>query len=70
MSELQTILDAPIAGNAYHDNALMNRIHTFVMSDSNDMKDKIEAIKKLDEVMGMTQDEVTSNDVENYIAES
>ena len=69
MSKLQTILDAPIAGNAYHDGKLMNRIHAFVMSD-NAMSDKIAALKKLDQVMGMEQENVTSSDDENYIAES
>ncbi len=69
-NELEKILSSGIKGNAYHDRDLMQRIHNFVADKSNPMEDRIKALKKLDDVMGVQGTKVTANDVESYLRNS
>lgn len=61
------IAGANYTGNAYNDGELMQKIHCFLMDKRNSMEDKMRALAKLDEIMGVDQGEVTPRDVQLYI---
>lgn len=50
------------------DRELMNQIDRFVNGD-NLMSEKVRALQKLDQVMGVEVEQVTEQDVVNYLAE-
>lgn len=66
---LEQIKAMPIVGNAYHDRAIFNRVHDFVMNDDNDMHERAEALRFVaHDVMG--DDRVCDDDeriVNEYI---
>ena len=65
---IKEIQNLAIVGDANSDQHIFNECHTFVMDDNNSMKDKIKALKKIDETMGIGS-EPTAADVETYIKE-
>lgn len=67
---IQEIMDAPIAGNAYHDQQLMDQIHVFVANESNEMQDRCLALLKLDQVMGEVDVMPTEEDVFAYLEDA
>lgn len=58
-----------IVGNAYHDGELMASIDKFVKQ-GNPIDEKIRALRKLDQVMGIDSGEITEQDVRDYILEN
>jgi len=69
MTNIQQIEVAPIAGNAFSDSGLMDAINRFVLCKGNSICEKIRALRKLDQVMGIDT-AVTEEDVREYIEES
>jgi hypothetical protein len=54
-------------GNTYNDGELMQKIHCFIMDPKNSMEDKMRALAKLDEIMGVDNGMVTPRDVQLYM---
>ncbi|MBD3405061.1 MAG: hypothetical protein GF411_02860 [Candidatus Lokiarchaeota archaeon] len=68
-SILQKLLAWDIKGNAADDGPALTMAHNIIMGDY-PVKDKILAIKKLDEIMGVeSEDPITEKDVIEYMSE-
>ncbi len=65
-AELAAILATEIIGNAYHDMPLMDRIDAFLKGDA-PLAEKLQAMKKLDDVMGVGHEVYTEADLAEYI---
>jgi hypothetical protein len=66
LTTIEAIEAMPIVGNAFHDSGLMKVIDQFVKG-NHPLEEKIRALKKLDEVMGVEPTEITESDVREYI---
>ena len=65
---LDQILSAEVIGNAHSDADLLNAIHQYVVSDAHSRSDKMKALAKLDEVMGLEPSGGGEADLDDYIA--
>ncbi len=65
---IEQIETTPVAGNAFSDGPLMRAIHEFMLSDAA-VADKMRALRKLDQVMGV-ESEVTEASVAEYLREA
>jgi len=50
---IERIEAMPIGGNAHVDMPIFNACHDFIMNKSNPMPERIRAIKKIDDTMGI-----------------
>jgi hypothetical protein len=67
---LRRLLGTEIVGNAYDDHDLLQWADQIILSDAATMDQKIQALRRLDEVIGEEQEEVTELDVIEYIVEA
>lgn len=65
-------LSTKIVGNAMSDRKLMDMLHDIIMNSDGLFfdNDRIAAIKKLDQVMGVEQSNYSMKDVEDYVEEN
>lgn len=65
--KIEQILSHPIVGNAYSDGELLHKIHQFVLDENNTTEDKLKALHRLDQVMGVDTDYPTEKDLNEYL---
>lgn len=65
-TQIRKLLDIPIVGNAYHDSGLFALAHDIIMSPAATMAQKIVALRRADDAMGIG-DKIDEEAVEEYI---
>lgn len=68
-SNLDKLKAMPIGGNAHADSELFALAHVILMDGSESTDNKIEALRKIDEAMGLdSEPEITGFDVDEYVS--
>jgi len=67
-SKIEHLRAMPIYGNAHDDRQLLNLAHEIAIDDARPSDERIEALQRMDEAMGLTGDTPTWHDVEAYVA--
>lgn len=65
---LRQILNHPIVGNAYHDMPLMEAIDAYVSNKRTPVAGKLQALNKLDDVMGLEHPANAEHALKVYLA--
>lgn len=62
-----TLCSMPIYGDAYNDGPRLAMAHAIVCDESASMDDRIEALRQMDETMGITSDDYHVDGVRQYV---
>lgn len=63
---IETLLELPIVGNAYSDRGILDLADAIICDENEKTQDRIKAMKRLDEICGVSGDDVTADDIIEY----